>query len=326
MKILVVGASGFVGGHLIRRLARDGMTVRAAVHLKRMPSVTGIEIVEGVNLDGSFDWRSAIDGCDVVVHLGGRVHAMREASSNPVEEYRRINVNGTMSLARQAVDCGVRRFIFLSSVKVCGEFTALDEAFNETTAARPLDPYGISKREAEVALLEFGRLSGLQVVVLRPPLIYGPGVRANFLSMMRWLHRGLPLPLGSVNNRRSLIGVDNVVDLISTCLRHEAAAGEIFFACDDQDLSTPELLVKLAEALGTKARLLPVPVGTLERVFALAGRRALVQRLSLSLRVDSRKVCETLSWCPPFTVEEQLKRTARWFLDTAQGARAERIR
>ncbi|MET4419033.1 NAD-dependent epimerase/dehydratase family protein [Bradyrhizobium sp. RT3a] len=316
MKILVVGASGFVGGHLIRRLANDGMAVRAAVHLNRMPPVDGIEIAEHVSLDASFDWRSVIEGCDVVVHLGARVHVMREASSSPLAEYRRINVDGAVSLARQAAGCGVRRFIFLSSVKACGEFTALDEAFSEITAPRPLDPYGTSKLEAEVALLELGRLSGMQVVVIRLPLIYGAGVRANFLTMMRWLRFGLPLPFGLVNNRRSLIGVDNVVDLISTCLRHPAAAGEVFLASDGQDLSTPELLMKLAEGLGTTARLLPIPVGLLEGLFTLAGQRALVQRLCLSLRVDGRKAGETLSWHPPFTTDEQLRRTARWFLES----------
>jgi nucleoside-diphosphate-sugar epimerase len=314
MKILVVGASGFVGGHLVRRLAADGISVRAAVHRNRTNLPAGIEIAENVNLEGSFDWVSAIQGCDAVVNLGARVHVMRETNANAMEEYRRVNVEGTMSLARQAADAGIRRFVFLSSVKVCGESTGPGEAFVETMTPRPLDPYGISKLEAERELIKLGRASGMEIVILRPPLIYGPGVRANFLSMMRWLRRGLPLPFGCIDNRRSLIGVDNMVDLICTCLRHPAAAGEVFLANDGQDLSTPELLRRLSEALGTKARLLPVRVGILEGVAALAGQRALAQRLCLSLCVDGRKVRETLNWHPPFSVDEELRRTARAFL------------
>jgi nucleoside-diphosphate-sugar epimerase len=319
MKILVVGASGFVGGHIVRRLAADGIPVRAAVHRNRTNLPDGIEIAENVNLEGSFDWASAIKGCDAIVHLGARVHVMQETSANALEAYRRINVEGTMSLARQAVSAGIRRFVFLSSVKVCGESTSSGEAFVETMMPRPLDPYGISKSEAERGLLELGRESGMEIVILRPPLIYGPGVRANFLSMMRWLRRGLPLPFGSIDNRRSLIGVDNMVDLICICLLHPAAAGEVFLASDGQDLSTPELLRKLSEALDTKARLLPVPVGMLEGVAALAGQRALAQRLCLSLRVDSRKVREVLDWHPPVSVDEELQRTARAFLEMNRG-------
>ncbi|MDA9508819.1 NAD-dependent dehydratase [Bradyrhizobium sp. CCBAU 11386] len=273
-----------------------------------------IDIAENVDLEGSFDWTSAIAGCDTVVHLGARVHVMRESSANALEAYRRVNVDGTLSLARQAAAAGVRRFVFLSSVKVCGEFTARNAPFVETTTPRPQDPYGVSKLEAELGLLELGRTSGMQVVVLRPPLIYGPGVRANFLSMMRWLRRGVPLPLGSIDNRRSMIGVGNMVDLICTCLRHPAAAGEVFMASDGEDLSTPELLKRLAAVLDTKARLLPIPAGLLEGVAALAGQRALVQRLCLSLCVDSRKARKMLDWQPPFSVDEELQRTARAFL------------
>lgn len=314
MKILIVGASGFVGGHLVHRLAADGIPLRAAVHRNRANLPGGIEIAENVNLDGPFDWASAIEGCDAIVHLGARVHVMRETSANSLEAYRRVNVEGTLSLARQAVGAGVRRFVFLSSVKVCGESTEPGEAFVETATPHPVDPYGISKLEAERGLIELGRASGMQVVILRPPLIYGPGVRANFLSMMRWLRRGLPLPFGCIDNRRSLLGIDNMVDLICACLWHPAAAGEVFLASDGQDLSTPELLRRLAEALDTKARLLPIRVGILEGVATLAGQRALAQRLCLSLCVDSRKVRETLNWQPPFSVNEELSRTARAFL------------
>jgi nucleoside-diphosphate-sugar epimerase len=314
MSILVVGAAGFVGGHLVRRLAADGILVRAAVHRNRMNLPAGIEIAGNVNLESSFDWTSAIQGCDAIVHLGARVHVMRETSANVLEDYRRINVDGTLSLARQAAKAGVRRFVFLSSVKVCGESTGPGEAFVETTTPRPLDPYGVSKLEAERGLIELGRASGMQVVILRPPLIYGPGVRANFLSMMRLLQCGLPLPFGGIDNRRSLIGVGNMVDLICTCLRHPAAADEVFLASDGRDLSTPELLRRLSEALDIKARLLPVRAGILEGVAALVGQRALAQRLCLSLCVDSRKVRERLNWYPPFGVDEELRRTARAFL------------
>lgn len=314
MKVLVVGASGFVGGQLVRRLAADGVPLRAAVHRNRAGLPAGIDIAENVDLEGSFNWTSAIAGCDTVAHLGARVHVMRDNSENALEAYRRVNVDGTLSLARQAAAAGVRRFVFLSSVKVCGEYTVPNASFVETTTPRPRDPYGVSKLEAERGLLEFGRASGMQIVILRPPLIYGPGVRANFLSMMRWLRRGVPLPLGSVDNRRSLIGVDNMVDLICTCLRHPAAAGEVFMASDGEDLSTPELLKRLAAVLNTKARLLPIPVGLLKAVSAFAGQRALAERLCLSLCVDNRKSRKTLDWEPPFSVDEELQRTARGFL------------
>ena len=314
MKVLVVGASGFVGGHLVRRLAADRIPLRAGVHRNRGDLPAGIDVAENVDLEGPFDWTSAIAGCDTVAHLGARVHVMQESSANALDAYRRVNVDGTLSLARQAAAAGVRRFVFLSSVKVCGESTAPDAPFAETSTPHPQDPYGLSKLEAEHGLLELSRASGMQVVVLRPPLIYGPGVRANFLSMMRWLRRGVPLPLGGVENRRSLIGVGNMVDLICACLRHPAAAGEVFMASDAEDLSTPELLKKLPVALDTKVRLLPIPVSLLEGVAALAGQRALAQRLCLSLCVDSRKARKTLGWQPPFSVDEELRRTARAFL------------
>ncbi|WP_027555992.1 SDR family oxidoreductase [Bradyrhizobium sp. Cp5.3] len=314
MRVLVVGASGFVGGQLVRRLSADGIPLCAAVHRNRADLPAGIDVAENVDLEGSFDWTSAIAGCDTVAHLGARVHVMRESSANALDAYRRVNVDGTLSLARQAAAAGVRRFVFLSSVKVCGEYTAPNTPFVETATPRPQDPYGVSKLEAERGLLELGRASGMQIVVLRPPLIYGPGVRANFLSMMRWLRRGVPLPLGRIENRRSLIGVGNMVDLICTCLQHPAAAGEVFMASDGEDLSTPELLKRLAAALDTKARLLPVPVRLLEGVAALAGQRALAQRLCLSLCVDSQKVRTMLDWRPPFRVDEELRRTARAFL------------
>ncbi len=316
MKVFVVGASGFVGGHLLRRLSDDGTPLRAAVHRNRADFPAGIEIAENVDLEGPFDWTSALAGCDTVVHLGARVHVMRESSANALESYRRVNRDGTLSLARKAAAAGINRFVFISSVKVCGEFNAADAPFVETATPRPQDAYGQSKFEAETGLLELSRASGMQVVILRPPLVYGPGVRANFLSMMRWLRSGVPLPLGGINNRRSLIGVGNLVDLICICLRHPAAAGEVFMASDGEDLSTPELLKRLATALGTKARLLPVPAALLEDMAALVRQRALVQRLCLTLCVDDRKARKTLNWQPLFSIDEELGRTARTFLQS----------
>lgn len=316
MKVLVVGASGFVGGHLVRRLAADGIPLRAGVHRNRGDLPAGIDVAESVDLEGSFDWTSALAGCDTVAHLGARVHVMRESSVNALDAYRRVNVDGTLCLARQAAAAGVRRFVFLSSIKVCGESTAPDAPFIETTTPHPQDPYGLSKLEAESGLLALSRASGMQVVVLRPPLIYGPGVRANFLSMMRWLRSGVPLPLGGIENRRSLMGVGNLVDLVCVCLRHPAAAGEVFMASDGEDLSTPELLNRLSVALDTKARLLPVHVSVLKGVAALVGQRALAHRLCLSLCVDSRKARKMLGWQPPFSVDEELQRTAHAFLQS----------
>lgn len=311
-QVLVTGATGFVGTALVPALQLRGWQVRAAV---RSPGRTAAddEVVTG-SLGEAFDWAPALRGVDRVVHLAARVHVMQDAAADPLTEFRRTNVAGTLSLARAAADAGVRRFVFVSSIKVNGEGTRDGVPFDANDSPAPADPYGVSKREAEDGLFEIGRDTGMEVVVVRPPLVYGPGVKANFEAMMRWLMRGVPLPLGAIGNRRTLVGLDNLVDLIATCLEHPAAAGEIFLAGDDEDLSTTDLLRRLAAALGVRARLIPVPAALLEAAAALIGKRSVAQRLCSNLQVDIGKARRLLGWTPPVPVDEGLRRTAAHFL------------
>ena len=266
------------------------------------------------DIDGLSNWTDALSGVKVVVHLAARVHIMRDEAADPLAEFRRVNVEGTLNLARQAAEAGVRRFVYLSSIKVNGEQTLLGKPFTEQDLPTPLDPYGMSKYEAEEGLRKLAQKTGMEVVVIRPVLVYGPGVKANFLNMMRWLHKGVPLPLGAIHNRRSLVALDNLVDLIVTCIDHPAAANQIFLVSDGEDLSTTELLRRMGLALGRPARLIPVPVSLLTAWAALLGRRDMAQRLCGSLQVDISKTQTLLGWKPPISVDEGLRRTAQGFL------------
>jgi nucleoside-diphosphate-sugar epimerase len=307
MTVLVTGANGFVGSALCRRLLQDGTPVRAAV---RSPEACsgGVSVVEVAGLAADTDWSPALQDVEQVVHLAARVHVMQEYAGDPLAQYRRVNVEGTVRLARQAAAAGVRRFVFLSSIKVNGESTQLGHAFTADDVPMPEDPYGVSKLEAEWALHEVARQTGMELVIVRPPLVYGPGVKANFGQMMRVLSRGWPLPLGAVtDNRRSLVALGNLVDLIVTCLHHPNAANQTFLVSDGEDLSTAGLLRRLGDALGRPARLVPVPVGLLKLGFALMGRPGLHQRLCGSLQVDMVKTRQLLGWEPPLTVDEGLR-------------------
>lgn len=318
MKVLLVGASGFVGRHMMRRLLADGIACRAAVHRNDAGFSDEVEVVRGARLDADFDWAPMLAGCDAVIHLGARVHVMDETSADPLHAYRKTNVDGSLRLARQARDGGIQRFIFLSSIKANGEATSSGAPFSEMSELRPVDPYGISKLEAEQGLQKLTQSGGMTHVIIRPPLVYGPGVRGNFLAMMRWLQRGIPLPVRSINNQRSLIGVDNLVDLIAICLSSPAAANQTFLASDGEDLSTPELLSRLANALGTRARLLPFPVPILALAAATLGQRAKFDRLNDSLQVSSGKTRAQLGWRPPASVDDGFRATADWFLKVRQ--------
>lgn len=310
MRVLVTGSNGFIGAALCRELPLRGhhpiCTVRSAAR-------GDADFVVG-EITGQTLWSLPLTACESVVHLAARVHVMREKEVDPLTICREINVNGTLNLARQAVISGVRRFVYLSSVKVNGEWTLSGKQFAEQDQAAPQDAYAISKHEAEQGLLKIARGTGMEVVIIRPPLVYGPGVKANFLSMMRWLHKGLPLPLGAIHNKRSLVALDNLIDLIITCLDHPAAANQVFLAGDGEDLSTPDLLRRLGLALGKPARLLPVPVSLLKAGAALLGKRDVAQRLCGSLQVDISKARNLLGWNPPISVEEGLRRTAQGFL------------
>lgn len=311
--ILVTGASGFVGSALCARLIQDGLPARGAVR-SFGSQLVGLETVEVGDITIDTGWLTALEGVWQVVHLAARVHAMKDHSSDALAEYRRINVDGTRNLARQAAAAGVKRFVFLSSIKVNGESTKLGKPFTAGDKTDPNDPYGISKLEAENALLQIASETSLEVVIIRPPLVYGPGAKANFESMMRWLDCGIPLPLGSVtHNRRSMVALDNLIDLIVTCLRHPAAANQTFLVSDGEDLSTADLLRRMGNALGKPARLFYVPTGVLKLGAALLGRQLMYQRLLGSLQVDICHTRRLIDWTPPVSVDEALRRSAEGF-------------
>jgi UDP-glucose 4-epimerase len=266
-------------------------------------------------LHAETDWRIALRDVKVVVHTAARVHVTGDRAAQQVAEYRRINVNATLNLARQAAASGVRRFVFLSSIKVNGEATRLDQSFTADDQPKPNGAYAVSKHEAEEGLRKLGNETGLEVVIVRPVLVYGPGVGANFLSMMRWLHRGVPLPFGAIHNARSLVALDNLIDLLKTCLHHSAAAGQTFLVSDAEDLSTPELLRRTGAAMGRSARLVPVPEFVLRSAATIVGKADLSARLCDSLRVDIGKTLRVLGWSPPVSVDQALKETARHFLE-----------
>ena len=308
--ILVTGASGFVGGAVLRRLLSDGgrsLVAPERTHDAVLPA--GVQLVPVAGLGADTDWSSCLMGTTAVVHCAARVHVMNDEEADPLAAYRRTNVVGTLALARQAEQAGVRRFIFMSSVKVNGEHTVPGRPFRADDVPAPEDAYGISKWEAEQGLFDLARETGLKVTVIRSPLVYGLGVKGNFSAMLRWVDRGIPLPLGAVrNNRRSLVGLDNLVDLIVTSLDHPAAVDQVFLAADGEDLSTAALLERLADAMERRARLVPVPVWILEKAATLVGKRDVARRLCGSLQVDISKAREMLGWEPPVSVDEGLKK------------------
>lgn len=313
--VFLTGASGFVGGATLRRLIADNCEVVAA--LRTGSKLPGCEVrtVSADSFDGCTPWEDNLVGVDVVIHAAARVHVMNDTSSDPLGAFREINVEGTLNLARSALNSGVRRFIFISSIKVNGEGTLAGGTYTPQDAPAPSDPYGVSKMEAELGLRELAAGTGMEVVIIRPVLVYGPGVKANFKSMMNWLDRGIPLPFGSIHNKRSLVAIANLVDLIITCIDHPAAANQTFLVSDGDDLSTTQLLRKMAEVLGRPARLLPMPSWALRLAAALVGRRALSDRLCGSLQVDISRTRSLLGWSPPVSVDDALKDTAKHFLE-----------
>ena len=314
MKLLVTGASGFVGSALSRSLDVQRNRVVAGVRERSLKLSSGIMQVPVGDLLPDTNWSDALLGVDVVAHLAARVHIMQDVAADPLAEFRRVNAYGTLNLARQAASAGVRRFVFVSSVKVNGESTLLGHPFSADDEPDPQDPYGNSKHEAEVGLRKLALSTGMEVVIIRPPLVYGPGVKANFASMMAWLLRGIPLPLGAVHNKRSFVALDNLVDLIVTCLEHPAAANQTVLVSDGEDLSTTELLQRIGCALGKPARLVPVPVGVMVVAANLLGKGDVAQRLFGSLQVDSSKARDLLGWTPVVSVDEALRKTAEAFM------------
>lgn len=303
MKALVTGATGFIGNALCKHLSAHGHQVIRAV--RRDATLSGDILFS--QIDGATDWAEALTGCDVVVHLAARVHVMDDTVQDPLALYRAINTEATLNLARQAAQAGVKRFVYVSSIKVNGE--GRDTPYRETDAAAPEDAYAISKWEAERGLARIAADTALEVVILRPPLVYGPGVKANFQQLLRMVERGWPLPLGVIRNRRSLLYLGNFVDAIRVCIEHPAAAGQTFLLDDGQAVSTPELIRALSHAMGRPARLLAVPVTVLELAGTLLGKRAAVARLMGSLYVDSSAIRARLGWMPPYTLQQGLATT-----------------
>lgn len=312
--ILITGATGLVGTALCDELGQGGRIMRAAIRTVpskwRLPD--SVEIIRIGDIGSVTDWSHELVGVDCVVHLAARTHITRDTVTDPLAEYRRINVEATEALARATAAAGIRRFVFLSSIKVNGEHTAKNP-FTEDEAPQPEDAYGISKWEAEQALWKIASETKLEVVVLRAPLVYGPGVKGNFLKLMNAVARSVPLPLASVHNHRSLIYVSNLVAALGCCIEHPAAAGKTFLVADDVDVSTPELIRAIAAALGVPPRLIPFPPALLSAIAFVFGKTASVTRLTSSLQLDSRRIRQELGWQPEYSLKQGLAETAEWY-------------
>ena len=307
MICLATGVGGFVGKSLCAALSMRGLVVRAAIRSVHGRSDDFDSVSVGA-IDALTDWSIALQGVSSVVHLAARVHVMKDFAENPLAEFRRVNVEGTLNLARQAAAEGVKRFVFVSSVKVNGESTQAGRAFTEADVPNPQDAYGQSKYEAEQGLRQIAANTGMEVVIIRPPLVYGPGVKANFAALMRAVQRGYPLPLGAVHNQRSLVALDNLVDFIITCTTQPQAANQTFLVSDGEDVSTTQLIRDMAQAAGVSARLLPVPVPWLRAAAGLLGKADAIDRLCGDLQVDISKARDLLGWAPPVSLGEGLRR------------------
>lgn len=307
--ILVTGSNGFVGREVCAVLGRRGLPFKAVVRRAAGPG----QIAVG-DLNAQTDWRQALAGCTTVIHLAARVHMMSDTVDDPLAAYREVNLDATLRLARQAVDAGVRRFVFVSSVKVNGEATQ-GKPYTAEDRPAPCDPYGQSKMEAEAALLALGSETGLEVVIVRPPLVYGPGVKANFLNLVKLVRMGLPLPFGRADGYRSMVALDNLVDLLLTCATHANAPGSIFMVSDGQDVNIGDLVRMIGNAMGKKVLLLPVPPNLLRRVAGLLGKSSVTDRLFGSLQVDMRATEERLQWKPVVPPQLAIDKTVSYFLN-----------
>ena len=307
--LLITGANGFIGRALISKLVLEvNYFVRASIRKKIIQFPSQIEVLENMDASSNTNWTDALRDIDVVVHLFARVHVMDDKVADPLLEFRKINVNATIALAKAAAKLGIKRFVFLSSVKVNGEST-FHKPFSEFDLPHPQDTYAISKWEAEEALRKISKDTGMEVVIIRSPLVYGPNVKANFLKMMQYIKRGIPLPLGAIQNKRSLIGIDNLVDFIVTTISHPKAAHQTFLISDDEDISTTDLLRRIGKYIGKPARLIPLNPKILFFLFNILGRQDFGDRLLGSLEVDITKAKKLLAWSPPKTLDEGLRAT-----------------
>jgi nucleoside-diphosphate-sugar epimerase len=310
-KVLVTGANGFIGRAISAELVLKGFDVLCAV--RRPFLLDGANILRVSDLEGQSDWSSNLDGVDCIIHTAARVHIMDDTAHNPFEEFHKVNVIATLNLAQQAVQCGVRRFIFISSIGVNGIQNTIP--FLETNKPNPQGSYALTKYEAEQKLLTLANNTGLQVVIIRPPLVYGDNAPGNFGSLVHWVRSGVPLPLGAVNNKRSFVALDNLVGFIAHCIGHPKAVNEIFLISDGEDISTTELIKRTAKAFGKRPMLMPVPVSLMKFAARLIGKEELATRLFGSLQVDSSKARDLLGWKPDITMDRQLQKTANAYLN-----------
>jgi nucleoside-diphosphate-sugar epimerase len=326
-RVLVTGANGFVGRRVCSLLQKKDYVVRGAIrHYDRSGdrflekgANLGCDIVPIGDINGETDWSKALLDIDIVVHLAARVHVMQEMSKNPLESFRSVNVNGTERLARMAIENRVKRFVYISSISIHGNSTGI-RAYVEEDKAQPHSPYAISKWEGELILRKIEEESDLEVVIIRPPLVYGEGVGGNFLRLMRLAHMGFPLPLKSIKNKRSFIGVENLADLIECCVSNPNAAGETFVASDGEDLSTSDLIDRVAKLMGRSARLIPVPVSVLRALGKMAGKEDVLNRLCNSLQVDAAKARNMLNWKPRIPLNIGLAHTVKWYMEQNDNA------
>lgn len=308
MTLLITGARGFVGSALCQQARNRGYVVHA-IASTAVGSPMSADRFSISSIDGETSWTSELKCVKTVLHLAARVHVINDPTGDPLAAFRQTNTAGTLNLARQAAAAGAHRFIFVSSIKVNGESTPPDKPFTAADAPTPQDPYGISKMEAEQGLRQIAVNTGMEVVIIRPPLVYGPGVKANFATMMRAVQRGVPLPLANVvNNRRSFVALDNLVDLLITCIDHPAAANQTFLVSDGEDLSTADLLRRLGRTMNKPSRLFPFPHSLLQFGANLLGKGGMAQRLLDNLQVDISHARDILSWTPPISVDEGLRR------------------
>ena len=310
-KVLVTGATGFIGKAVCRRLLGESIQVRAFVRGRSSELPVGVQAYSLGSIAQEADWAEVLDGVDVVVHLAARVHVMDEKSTDPISAFRLVNVEGTKQLARIAVEKGVKRIVFVSSIKAVGEET--DVPYSEESIPQPIDPYGISKLEAEEALQGIARYTGLEVVILRPPLVYGPNVKANFFYLMKLVDRGVPLPFLNIKNRRSLIYLGNLVDAIVAVLNNPKASGQVYFVSDGRDVSTPELVQNVANAFEKTAHLIPFPIVMIRLFGRIFKKESSVERLLGSLVVANRKIQSELGWKAPYSMQEGLRDTVQWY-------------
>lgn len=313
-RVLVTGANGFVGKALCELLVDNEMSVKGAIRRDVGISVWNdrVDLISVGDIDAHTDWIPALKNVDCIVHLAARVHVMSETASSPLDEFRRVNTLGTEKLARDAATAGVKRLVYLSSIKVNGEETC-GTPFNEHVDHAPVDPYGLSKWEAENSLRQISSETGMEVVIIRPPLVYGPGVKGNFLTLLKCVSKGFPLPLANVKNKRSLVALTNLVDLISECVVNPRAAGETFLVSDGKDLSTADLIKTIALAMEKPPRLISVPLPLLNIGAATVGKKGVARRLLASLQIDSSKACQILGWSPPCSIEHEIEQVVGWF-------------